>query len=314
MGASAGEVVLLGIDAGGSSIRARAVLAGAVVHDGRGGPGNPLAVDRGELARNYERAVRGCPEPGFVSACVAGAGARAGQVVVEDVLRARLPRAVVSVVPDYVAAYMAARDADVVVIAGTGSIVCSRDDPGGEFRISGGRGWRAGDPGSGASLGRAVLARLWTSPAPELAAAVRDVLGATDRSEIEGALERSRTPAADLARAAPLLLASAAAREGWARAALDEEMGALAASLHDHVERWVGQQQRQTAVALVGGVWASRCAVAAFERQVVVRLPEARVALCAAAPVDGAVRLAAELARASGVSLSFRKSRHARSS
>jgi N-acetylglucosamine kinase-like BadF-type ATPase len=117
--------LLLGIDAGGTSIRARAAVAGTTVYDGTGGPGNPLAVDVHELSHNYGAALDGCPDPGLVAACVAGAFAAEGRTRVEQVLHARFPGATVRVEPDYVAAYMVAQ-ADIVTIAGTGSIVCSR--------------------------------------------------------------------------------------------------------------------------------------------------------------------------------------------
>jgi len=41
--------LVVGIDAGGTSTRARGVRYGHVVHEGTGGPGNPIAVDPAAL-------------------------------------------------------------------------------------------------------------------------------------------------------------------------------------------------------------------------------------------------------------------------
>ena len=80
------------------------------------------------------------------------------------------------VAPDYVAAFLAAPpDSDLCIVAGTGSVVCSRAVDG-SFLISGGRGWILGDHGGAARLGQAALehyvADAQSVPAP-FAAAVR---------------------------------------------------------------------------------------------------------------------------------------------
>ncbi len=66
--------VVVGIDAGGSSTRVRAVDRGVVVHEGVGGPGNPIAADRPTLRDSYRTALAGCPPASRVVACVSGAG------------------------------------------------------------------------------------------------------------------------------------------------------------------------------------------------------------------------------------------------
>src|SRR5262249_47577599 len=67
--------------------------------------------------------------------------------------------------PDYVAAFLAApRGTDACIVAGTGSVVCSRAADGG-YRVSGGRGWILGDHGSAARLGRAALEHFVNHPA-----------------------------------------------------------------------------------------------------------------------------------------------------
>src|SRR5215470_17516579 len=135
---------IVGIDAGGSSIRARALMGGNVIHDGVGGPGNPLLIDEATLRANYHSALEGCPDAAYVAACVSGAGSPAQQTRIYNVLTELFPTAAIQVSPDYIAAVLAAPDdTDVIVIAGTGSLVCSRF-PNGTCAVSGGRGWILG--------------------------------------------------------------------------------------------------------------------------------------------------------------------------
>jgi glucosamine kinase len=148
----------LGIDAGGTHTRARAMAGDVIVYDGIGGPGNPLTASDAQLARSYQDALDGCPEPTAIAVCAAGTGAEEGRAKIERVVRTRFPDAEIEVAPDYVAALMAAdSDVDVIVVAGTGSIVCSR--PRGNVHCDGGHGWLLGDHGSGARLGREALER-----------------------------------------------------------------------------------------------------------------------------------------------------------
>lgn len=173
--------VVVGIDAGGSSTRARAVDRGAVVHEGVGGPGNPIAADRQTLLDSYGAALAGCPPARRVVACVSGAGGAAERDQIRALLTELLPGARIEVHPDYVAAVAAAPDrTDVTVIAGTGSLICSRSTDG-TFAVSGGRTWILGDHGSAARLGRALLEWYCNDPdsahgefAPHVARAVGD--------------------------------------------------------------------------------------------------------------------------------------------
>lgn len=287
--------VIVGIDAGGSSTRARAVAHGQLVYQGAGGPGNPLAADEQTLQASYAAALAGCPRPARVAACVSGTASQAPRARIAGLLAGYFPDAVVQVVPDYVAAVLAApRDTDVAVIAGTGSLVCSRA-PDGTYAISGGRGWILGDHGSAARLGRAALEWFLDDPAAapaSLAAAVEDSFGSRDWRAIVSAVNSAASPAAMLARAAPLLTAAADEGARWAADRLDAEMTALAATAARHAEQHV-PGPAVVRVALTGGVWTSRTArsdfAAALQRLcarpvIVTRSP--------GDPIEGAVRLA----------------------
>jgi N-acetylglucosamine kinase-like BadF-type ATPase len=143
--------VVVGIDAGGSSTRARATRHGTVVFEGSGGPGNPLTADQQTVRASYRIALAGCPAAGRVAACVSGTRGQAQRAQIAGLLSGRFPGANIHVAPDYVAAFLAApQGTDACIVAGTGSVVCSRAGDGG-YQASGGLGWILSDHGSAAA-------------------------------------------------------------------------------------------------------------------------------------------------------------------
>ena len=254
--------VVVGIDAGGSRTRARATRQGAVVYEGSGGPGNPLTADSETVRASYRAALAGCPAAATVAACVSGTRGQAQREQIAGLLAGRFPGADIQVAPDYVAAFLAApRGTDACIVAGTGSVVCSRAADG-SYRVSGGRGWILGDHGSAARLGRAALEHFVNHPATvpaSFAAAIGEIFGDSDWRSVVRAVQTARNPAPLLARAAPLLTAAAQTRQPWATELLDAEMAALAATAARHIEQHI-PGTREVRVALCGGVWASQIA------------------------------------------------------
>ncbi|HEU5419195.1 MAG TPA: hypothetical protein VFV41_16000 [Streptosporangiaceae bacterium] len=305
-GGAAGVVV--GIDAGGTGTRARAVRAGHLIYDGTGGPGNPLSADEQTVLASYRAALAGCPAATHVAACVAGTRSPAHHAQITRMLASFFPGAVVQVVPDYVGALLAAPEqTQVCVVAGTGSVICSRapDDDHAATPVSGGRGWILGDHGSAARLGRTALEHYVNDPAAvpaAFASALSKAMGNRDPNRIVGAVNSAPDPARLLARAAPLLTDAAEQGADWAVGYLDAEMSALAATTVRHIGQHIsppgGQAPAPVRVALAGGVWASPVARSSFtvaldrasERPVI-------VTRSVADPVTGAVRLAEILAR-----------------
>lgn len=292
--------VVVGIDAGGSRTRARAARQGAVVYEGSGGPGNPLTADSETVRASYRVALAGCPAAARVAACVSGARGQAQREQITGLLAGRFPGADIQVAPDYVAAFLAApKGTDACVVAGTGSVVCSRTADGG-YRVSGGRGWILGDHGSAARLGRAALEHFVDHPAtvaPPFAAAIGEIFGDSDWRSVVRAVQTARNPAPLLARAAPLLTGAAQAQQRWAAEQLDAEMTALAATAARHIEQYIRGTQ-EVRIALCGGVWASRIARSSFTSAM------ARASSCLAIvarspsdPIEGAVRLAGSIRR-----------------
>ncbi len=297
--------VVVGIDAGGTATRTRAVRAGLLIYAGAGGPGNPLSADEQTVLASYRAALDGCPAATHVAACVAGTRSPAQHARIVRLLAGLLPGAEVRVVPDYVGALLAAPEhTDACVVAGTGSVICSAPAAidKATYPASGGRGWILGDHGSAARLGRRALEHYVNDPAAvpaAFAAGLSQVIGHRDPSRIVAAVNSAPDPARLLARAAPLLTGAAEQGADWAVGHLDAEMSALAAATARHIARYLrppgGAPVR---VALAGGVWSSAVARSSFT----VALGRAStrpviVTRSAADPVAGAVRLAESLRR-----------------
>jgi N-acetylglucosamine kinase-like BadF-type ATPase len=289
--------VVVGIDAGGSGTRARAVRCGAVVHEGAGGPGNPLMAGPEAIHTSYQAALGGCPAAARVAACVSGGGGDAQRAQIAALLCARFPDAVVHVAPDYVAAFLAAPPgSDVCIVAGTGSAVCSRAADG-SFLVSGGRGWILGDHGGAARLGRAALELYVADVGGVPAASILQIFDDSDWRSIVRTVHAMPNPAPLLARAAPLLTSAAEDGQGWAVEHLEAEMRALAATAARHIEQHVAGTSGVQA-ALSGGVWSSPAARSALTAALAraSRRP-LTVTRSLADPIDGAIRLAGSLQR-----------------
>lgn len=151
----------LGIDGGGTGCRAAVADAtGRVLGRGEGGPAN-IATDPEGAAANIlaaaSMALDGVGMPGEVHAGLGLAGANLPSAV--DALRARLPFARARIATDAVTAAKGALGPQdgIVAALGTGSVFAVQR--GGVIRQFGGRGFILGDEGSGAVLGRSLIAR-----------------------------------------------------------------------------------------------------------------------------------------------------------
>lgn len=175
-----------------------------------------------------------------------------------------LQGASLAVLPDYAAAWsVAPPGTDIVVIAGTGSVVVSRL---GEYVVTGGAGVAGGDPGSAVRLGYAALAH--------------------------SGVDASGLSAVEVARHAVDLTAAAGSGEPWGVEALRTEVAALADDVRRHAAR-IGRAHSRSKVAVSGGVFTSPAALAELTAALG---PSFDVARIEAEPVLGAVRIARELA------------------
>jgi N-acetylglucosamine kinase-like BadF-type ATPase len=295
-----GGAVIVGVDAGGTSIRARAVRHGAVFYEGTGGPGNPLSASKATLEASYRAALAGCAAATHVCACVAGTGGHAQHTQIATLLARLLPGAQISVVPDYAAAFHATPEGtDVCVIAGTGSVICSQASDG-TYAVAGGLGWILSDHGSATRLGQAALEHFIGDPEtvpPRSRTAIERIFGNSDWRIIARTINSSAKPSELLARAAPLLTTAAEQGEAWATRRLDCEMAALAATAVRHTRLHVSSPAT-VRMTLSGGVWASRAAIVSFTAAIA-RMSEGQVevARASADPIEGAVRLAGRMSQ-----------------
>lgn len=274
--------LFLGIDGGGTGCRAAVADAqGRILGQGAAGPAN-VNTDMEGARRNIlaatEQALAGtgvamatlCATLGLAGANVSGAARR---------LAPALPFARVEIVSDAITAARGAlgQNDGIVAALGTGSVFAvSR---GGALRQYGGRGFVLGDEGSGAVLGRALLAEALRAEdgfaplTPLLRAVLEEFAGA------EGIIAfATRARPVDFAALAPRVVAGddPAARQLFDRAT--EEVGRIIAVL---------QQGGNLPVVYLGGL-APHYAARLSARW------DTRAAL--GSSLDGAVQMARELA------------------
>jgi glucosamine kinase len=169
MGAPAADVLLLGIDGGGSRCRGRLCsLSGAKLGEGNGGPSNIRLGVGQSFASILETTTKCMSEAGLsprdfgrIVACLALAGA-SEPTNLAAARRHKHPFRKAIVIPDAQAACVGAHGGGNggIIVIGTGSIGWAQRN-GRQYRV-GGWGWPISDEGSGAWLGCEALRRtLW---------------------------------------------------------------------------------------------------------------------------------------------------------
>jgi len=251
--------VFVGIDCGGSSCRVLAVDAdGGVLFQGQAGAANLVTTPEPRLRKNLASASEGCPSATAVCGCFAGLVNEELRRKGEGLLRELYPGAAVRAEADYAAAYYASEaGTDVCVIAGTGSLVCSR--VGDRIVKSGGRGYILGDFGSGYHFGRDALLHYLDHPADaskRVRQAVEEAFRTTDEGQIVAAVYRSQTPAGLLAKLAKPLGLDAQAGERYALESIERNFSLLVPIVVKHVHEHLPDGHK-LAVSLSGGVWRS---------------------------------------------------------
>ncbi|MBO1756531.1 N-acetylglucosamine kinase [Allobranchiibius sp. CTAmp26] len=292
-------MTLIGIDAGGSSTRAQALVGGALSCVGEGGPANALIPDDSLLERSFAAALHDLPAAGRIAACVAGAGSAAAKDRITQLLQRLRPQSQVRVYPDYAAAFHALpAGTDICVIAGTGSVICSPSSARATgWLVSGGRGWLLGDHGSASTLGRAFYED-YVNGQPDdwpewVADEVAALHGDADWRTVVRTIHSADAPAAMLAAAAPIVTRLAADGHDHAHTILDEQLARLAQSTVEHAYRL--RPDEPVRVGLAGGLWKSEEAITSF-RAHLLQLSEL-AHLTSTGPVDplvGTLRLASQ--------------------
>jgi N-acetylglucosamine kinase-like BadF-type ATPase len=288
--------VFVGLDCGGSSSRVLALDEdGQVLFRGQAGAANLLSTPFENLKLHLSLAAEGCPKPASVCGCFAGLIGREQRLLAEKALRSVFPKCRnLRTEPDYAAAIVACGpDARACVVAGTGSIICSRTQPG--WAKTGGRGPLLGDPGSASRIGREALnLHLDSEDSPvSLKNAIQSVYRTVEAADIIQQVYGSASPAATLAKLAAPLGRAAASGEDWAEGIVQREMAALAGLLARHLSHYAGSGHR---IGLAGGLWKSSSAYKdAFKKAAQERGIEQELFVLKKPPVEGAVALAKEM-------------------
>ncbi len=292
--------VFVGLDCGGSSSRVLAVdELGNTLFQGHSGAANLVSTPEPRLRRNLATAVDGCPVPAYVCGCFAGLISDEVRRRGEDHLRYLFPQATVRAEPDYTAAFYASPPStDICIIAGTGSLVCSRNESG--VVKSGGRGYLLGDFGSSFQYGRDALTYFLDQKGEvteSLETAIFDTFGTFEEGVIVAAVYRSGTPAAMLAKLAKTLGQDAKAGAPYALESIRRNGGHLAEIVQDHVERHFFKSE-SLGICLAGGLWKSGSMFQEmFVESLENRLPDRKLNVnrINRPPLLGAVELAKEM-------------------
>jgi N-acetylglucosamine kinase-like BadF-type ATPase len=284
------HLVVLGLDIGGSSSRARLSAGGRVLAEAEGAGANVGVLPRAIVERRLTALLGeiGDAHPDACCAGAAGAEVPEARARLDQLLARLLPGCRITVVHDARLVLAAAElDSGIALIAGTGSVAYGRDGRGRESR-AGGWGWLLGDDGSGAWLAREAArevmrrAEVGESGGPlgeALLAAVR-VRGA---EELTGRLHGFREPSR-WAALAHVVFDTAAADAG-AEALLER----AADGLGDLVERVRRALSIKGPVVLAGGLLLNNARLESAVRR---RLGPAAALRLEEPPVAGAVRLA----------------------
>lgn len=236
---SLGMPHFLGLDCGGTSTRALVIDEHEnTVFEGRGGPANIASTPHSILEESLTRAMNGRPTADAVVGCFAGLLGEDRRAVALSALTSLGLSVPTDVFPDYVAALAAAGEAaEAVVIAGTGSLVCSFVK-GSPFK-SGGGGPLLGDEGSAFDIGRRAISCLCidndeAEASPEFWGAAERIFGTTDRQSLVAAVYNPGSPAEWLAQLAPTVGEDAGRGLPYATQTVDACLSALVERTKKH--------------------------------------------------------------------------------
>lgn len=291
--------LLIGLDAGGTSTSALAVIDGEPA--AFSGPGaqvlrdgvDAVAATLADVIAEARSAFDGAPV-GAVGVGVAGAGRAAAQDALARALEPLLPDTPIAVTHDAEIALLAAwgGDSGALLIAGTGSNVYARTHDGETVR-AGGWGRLLGDDGSGTALGRAALRAVRAAADGGPPTALTDLAADAGLAHPDDITDAVYVDGRPLATFAPLLLAAAAADDWVATAILARETNALAQQAG-----WLATRtndQVTPRIAYVGGLTKEDVYRAALDAALGRHLPGWTVGPSVVEPVVGALGLARQL-------------------
>jgi N-acetylglucosamine kinase-like BadF-type ATPase len=189
---------------------------------------------------------------------------------------------------------------DVCVIAGTGSLVCSR--VGGAIVKSGGRGYLLGDEGSAFQYGRDALTAFLDDQDSVGALVVETIERSFRTREPRAVISHDYlggSPQAPVARLAKGLVQDAKHGRGYALASIQKNATALAKVVVGHVAKYKLGLDGKVRVSLAGGLWQGTGLIRDALATGLAELDpyrEYELTRIQRAPVQGAVDLAREMA------------------
>lgn len=302
------DALVLGLDCGGSTVRARVEnLAGEVVFEGLAGPANLASTPEAVLKGNLAQAVRGMPPAHVAVGCFAGLLTPQDRERAIRILQDVTGIPSIDARPDFHATISACSpDTTACLIVGTGSLVASRID--GAIMKSGGGGPLLGDDGGGFSLGREALRLTLVSELFDVSPTLRDRLeecfGTSESLSVLAAIYRSEAPASKVAELAATVIQDAVAESPapYATEATIRASSFLAETVAAHLQK-TSPDARILKVVRAGGIWSISEQFSAWletriSESVARALPRVGTILwepLAFPPVVGACRLAREL-------------------
>jgi N-acetylglucosamine kinase-like BadF-type ATPase len=281
--------LVLGLDIGGSRTRARLSRDGRVVGEASGASASLTAAGPERAAEVLGAVLEDLGSPAVAAAVAGAAGCdtSVNRQRMRSLLAPLLPGARVSVVHDARLVLAAAGlDAGIVLIAGTGSVAWGSGPDGTEAR-AGGWGHLLGDDGSGYWVVREAVRRALAEydrgePPSGPAAALLAATGVTDPLDLTVHFHTHRTPE------------EWAALSGLALSNDPNLVEATAVALAAQAATVAARLGVNGPVVLAGGMLLGEPALEAQVRRALRKVPALRAER---PPVEGAVRLAEQLAK-----------------
>ncbi len=304
---------VIGLDGGGTKTSVQlADSKGKVLAESLGGPANFQIIGPDESARTIIDLIETCChtvgcEPaqiGSVVAGLAGVGRESDQVRMADAIRGQAQgRGVylrdLAVESDARIALEGAflGDPGIIVIAGTGSIVCGKDIEG-KLHRAGGWGRFIGDKGSGYDIGREAVCAVagmidGVSGKTALAAMAQSEFGLRSQDDIIRAVYRDGF---DFSTAAPLVIRAARERDRIALGILGNAAVGLVAMIRavaGGLRQYTGRTRGKVPLVFIGGLLVPDNVYSAKVRALIRRdLKSIVIGEPIASPVRGAVLMA----------------------
>lgn len=286
-----------GIDGGGTKTRLVVIDDAAhVVEDRVAGPCNWSSTPASERLKTLDDLLKDLGPVDAVYAACAGVLTSQHREELCRALSDRVPRAKTGSGPDYEAILAAAPESTTAaVIAGTGSVVCSRIATG--VVKSGGGGPLLGDHGSAFGIASRAIGALIQGAPSALHADLEPTFGSKRLDDVVAHVYRETSPAAAIARFAPAVFRAALHGDRTALQVIERELGGLAKTTAFHLVRH-GLMGDALNIIAAGGLWdMSDVALPRFQSLLAAELPGAEpgCAKLESPPAWGAARLARDL-------------------